>query len=180
MSEIKIKDPSLLFEEQLPEIVDTFIEGWYTSINKLLVLFENKSFRSNFLLNHQMEYREKFEFKQVTNDIIKMCENLNDLSFKFDEAADYNTKILKYPLNKIQHIRASEINQNLDEELESIKSILDKTKTKINKQMKDIKQNWQDELQENFSSNIEYFSNCITGLIDCCDKTQKQMKSSKR
>ncbi len=179
MPTIKIKDSNLLFESQLPTTIDTFIQGWYTSVLKIQKMCEDPAFKEYFLSIYKKEHSQDFNFREVTNNVTTLCNNLDSLSKNLSK---YQGKriLFRNPLPRMPKNENIKIGDNKQEELNQIKEMLEKTKDKMGNQIKDIQLNWQDNMQDKFSNNMDYFFNCIDSLNKCCEKTQKQIQTTSR
>ena len=174
MLTIKINDSNLLLESQLPKTIDTFIQGGYTSVLKIQKMCEDPTFKESFLSIYKKEHSQDFNFREVTNNLTTLCNNLDSLSKNLSK---YQGKriLFRNPLPRMPKNENIQIGDNKQEELNQIKEILEKTKDRMASQIKDIQLNWQDNMQDKFFNNMDYFINCINSLSLCCLKTQKQI-----
>lgn len=126
-----IKDPALLFENQLPRTMDTFIQGWYTSILKLEKMCNDPAFKGTFWSIYKKEHSKDFNFKEVTNKAKILCNNLDVFSGELSKRIGKKFAF-RSPLFRTQKKESIKIGENQQLELDTIKEILSKTKQKMN------------------------------------------------
>ena len=175
-----IKKHDLLFESQIPKTIDTFIQGWYTSVSKLEKMCkQDPAFGEVFLSTYKKDYSQDFKFKDILTNLKTLCYDLDVFS---QTTSKFTNKKFSFrnPLYRIPKSERIQVGENKLQELDEIKEILANTKQKMKNQILDIQLNWKDKSRDKFFSRMNYFANCINSLSLCCEKTQKQIQTTKR